>query len=247
MDPAAALLILLLSNDPAAKPEIDAIQTRLSQADATARVVIGPDALNLLKDRGASDGDLVADAQVGKALTRRDARLAVVRVEHRPVGNDVVIESRVWTGGEVDVHIAIHGHAPGSTTTAAEPERVAHGVMGILGRWMSEAQVAGTGSDAELVVLADRRDWPTILARTEAMRDPTARQLYYRILALVRSARPSEAEPVLQALAKAHPKHLLVDAAEALVHPVATSQAPAPVDINTTAGGPEDDGSNTLR
>jgi len=239
MDPSQILLVLLLLADPAAQPAADAVRVRLQDtADAAkvpVRFVVGPEALVQLKAAGISDADLLAGPSVGDAFTKAAPRTALVRLERRLSGGNIVVESQVWVAGRHESHVAI---ADGK---AAEPvESTARGLEQILAPWLTDGAVQDAGmTDQAVARLADDQKWHEVLA---APATGTPRSGYYRVLALVRLQRPIDAEATLQGLRAAHPHHVLTRAAEALVHPAAT---PAEVDINNAK--PADDGGSVLR
>lgn len=239
MDPSQLLLVLLLLADPSAKPSADAVQARLQEtadgAKVPVRFVIGPDAMTTLKQAGITDGDLLSGPSVGEAFTRAQPRTVIIRVERRESGGNVVVESRVWLQGRAESHVAISDLKTGNPL-----ESSARGVMAITGPWLTAGAVPDAAtSDAAVAALADSRKWHEVLA---APATGTARNGYYRIMALVRMQRPAEATEALAALRKAHPNHVMTKAAEGLVNPAAVTTE---VDINNAQ--PADDGTNVLR
>ena len=239
MDPTQILLVLLLLADPSAQPAADAVRVRLQDTADSAKIpvrfVVGPEALAQLKAAGISDADLLAGPSVGDAFTKAAPRTAVIRLERRLSGGNVVVESQVWVAGRHESHVAI------ADSKATEPvESTARGLGQILSPWLTDGAVQDTAmSDQAVARLADDLKWREVL---ETPATGTPRNGYYRVLALVRLKRQAEAETSLTALRAAHPNHVLTRAAEALVHPAAT---PAEVDINNAK--PADDGGNVLR
>jgi hypothetical protein len=211
-------------------------------------VVVGPEALKALEARGVMDGDLVADPQLAQVVTRKDTRIAIVRLERRRMGRDVVVESGVWAGGRHDVHIAIAPTGSVTGVALADPSlQAAQGVAGILAPWLaSHKQGAATDADGILIALAGARDWEGILRRTADLPAATPRQLYYRIVALVRSRKVAEAEIVLPQLREIDAKGTYTAAAEDLVH--VRDVGAGVIDINNgSVTAPLDDGSNILK
>lgn len=254
------LLVLILLSDPGARPAADTIAQRITdQAGTQVRVVIGIDALAELKKHDVTDGDLTSQPAVGIALTGKDRKLAVIHLDREERGGNVVIQSVVWSLGHRDQHVAIAGlpkRAP--KTDKPDPatdkpgkddplDSVGRGVIAILSPWLA---VAGGSSSSEvdgrLAGLADNNDWKQIIALTDNVAKPTARQRYYRVLALVRTNHPDDAEIAFQDFKKANPTHVLLSALDEILHPVPkTPGKPAGPDINNDPA--VDDGSNVLR
>lgn len=246
------LLVLLLLTDPSAQPAADAVSQRLT--DSGARVVVGAEALKLLRERGVTDADLTSQATVGPALTTKDRRLAVVRIDRQLRGGNVTIESQVWAAGSKELHVAISGGShvvPGKDGAADrvvpdEPiDSVARGVGTILAPWLAASGTAPAQEvEGQLASLSDKADWKRIIEITEAQGKPSARVRYYRVIALLRSERTAEAEAAYQEFAKAAPNHVLLAALDELLHPKAKTGGSVN-DINDEQ--PVDDGSNVLR
>jgi hypothetical protein len=239
MDPSQLLLVLLLLADPSAKPSAEAVQTRLQDtadgAKVRVRFVVGPDAMTTLKQAGISDGDLLSGPSVGEAYTKAQPRTAIIRLERRESGGNVVVESRVWLQGRAESHVAIADAKTGNTV-----ESTARGVASITNGWLTAGAVPDAdASDAAVAALADSRKWHDVLG---APATGSPRNGYYRIMALVRMQRPAEAAEALAVLRKAHPNHVMTKAAEGLVNPAAVTTE---VDINNAQ--PADDGTNVLR
>ncbi len=243
------LLVILLSLDPAAKPDTEAVTARLTEAatevQAQVKVVSGVEAQAALKERGISESDLTGGVGVGATLTRNDRSLALVRLERRLSGGDVVVETRIWANGLEDSHVAISGRRKADTPLAEPTEAVARGVKNTLGLWLSAHGKADAGGASleRLAVLAENRDWQALLTAA-ATCPPSPRQAYYQILALIRSGRREEAVTALTALKTAFPKHVLTASAEALIVPIRNEDG-GEVDINDKT--PADDGTNVLK
>ena len=246
------LLVLLLLTDPSAQPAADAVSQRLT--DSGARVVVGAEALKLLKERGVNDADLTSQATVGTALTTKDRKLAVVRLDRQVRGGNVAIESQVWAAGSKELHVAISGTqhvvpgkdgAPDRVVPDEPLDSVARGVGTILAPWLAASGSAPAQEvEGQLAGLADKADWKRIIALTEAQATPSPRIRYYRVIALMRSDRAAEAEAAYQEFAKASPNHVLLAALDELLHPKAKSGKDG-TDVNDAHV--EDDGSNILR
>lgn len=246
------LLVLLLLTDPSAQPTADAVSQRLT--DSGARVVVGAEALKLLKERGVTDADLTAQATVGTALTIKDRKLAVVRLDRQVRGGNVTIQSQVWAAGSKDLHVAISGGqhvvpgkdgSPDRTVPDEPTDSVARGVGTILAPWLAAAGAAPAQEvEGQLASLSDKADWKRIIALTDAQEKPSPRVRYYRVIALLRSERAADAEAAYQEFAKAAPTHVLLAALDGLLHPKAKAGKDGP-DVNDAHV--EDDGSNVLR
>ena len=243
------LLVILLSLDPAANPDAEAISARLTEAaadvQAQVKVLSGPEAQAALKERGISEADLTGGVGVGITLTRNDRGLAVVRLERRISGGDVVVETRIWANGLEDSHVAISGRRNADAPISEPTEAVARGVKNTLGLWLSahgKADVSNASLE-RLAILAENRDWHELIA-TAATCPPSPRQAYYQIRGLIRSGRREEAVTALTTLKTAFPKHILTAAAEALIIPVRNEDG-GEVDINDKTTN--DDGSNVLK
>lgn len=252
------LLVLILLTDPSARPAADAVVQRITDQGG-ARVVIGPEAMAQLKERGITDADLTSQAGVGPALTAKEGRLAVVRIDRLVRGGNVVIESVVWAGGHRESYVAISGSTrtipavpptAGSAGTPAKVEpadpldAVARGVGNILTPWMAAGGVTPSQEvEGQLAGLSDRADWPRIIALTDAIEQPSPRVRYYRVIALHYAERKTDAETAYQAFLKVAPHHLLLTPLDQLLHPVAKTKD-GEIDINNAAAA--DDGSNVL-
>jgi hypothetical protein len=246
------LLVLILLTDPSARPAADAVVQRLTDQGG-ARVVVGADAMTQLKERGITDADLMAQPAVGLALTTKERKLAVVRIDRQLRGGNIVIDSIVWAGGRREGYVAISGTpktvpstVPGAPPKieAAEPlDAVARGVGNILTPWMA-AGGANPSQEVEgqLAGLSDRADWSRIIALTETLPQPSPRVRYYRILALHHVERHADAETAYQEFLKVAPHHLLLTPLEQLLHPSAKKDGE--IDINNAT--PVDDGSNVM-
>lgn len=246
------LLVLLLITDPSAQPAADAVSQRLT--DSGARVVVGAEALTLLKERGVTDADLTSQAAVGPALTTKDRKLAVVRLDRQFRGGNVTIESQVWAAGSKELHVAIAGTthlvpgkdgAPDRVVPDEPIDSVARGVGTILAPWLAASGTAPAQEvEGQLASLSDKADWKRIIEITEAREKPSPRIRYYRVIALMRSERAADAETAYQEFAKAAPNHVLLAALDDLLHPKAKADGSVH-DINEEQ--PADDGSNVLR
>ena len=278
------LLVLILLSDPSARPAADAVAQRISdQAGTQVRVLIGVEALAELKKHDVTDADLANQAPVGIALTSKNRKLAIVRLDREERGGNIVVESITWSLGHREQHVAIAGvprtpiskppadkpagdkpagdkltadklptDKPAAETPAAKPgandslDSVSRGVIGILAPWLAAAGGSPAAEiEGHLAGLADTSDWKLILNLTENLEKPSARQRYYRIMALVHSDRLPEAEAGYQAFRTAQPTHVLLTALDSLLHPeIKAVGAPLGPDINNDPAA--DDGSNVL-
>ena len=245
------LLVIILLTDPSAQPAADALSGRL--ASATTRVVVGPQALAALTERGLTDADLVAQPQVGLTLTARERQVAIVRIDRSLRGGNVTIESLVWAGGRREQHVAISGGkrtvtaADGAVSTVLdEPiDSVARGISDILSPWLAAAGAPPAQlAEAQLASLAERKEWQQIVALTQEVAQPTPRVRYYRILALHALARIEEAETAYAAFKQAAPTHVLLATLDEVLHPKAEPQDANQDMIDAQT---EDDGSNVLK
>ena len=245
------LLVIILLTDPSAQPAADALSGRL--ASPSTQVVIGPQALAALKERGLTDADLTTQPQVGLTLTARERQVAIVRIDRSLRGGNVTIDSQVWAGGRREQHVAISGGkrtvtAPDGTvsTVLDEPiDSVARGVSDILAPWLAAsgappAQIAET----QLAGMAERKEWKQIVMLTQVIAQPTPRVRYYRILALHALARLEEAETAYVEFKQAAPTHVLLATLDEVLHPKVKPQDENKDMIDAQA---EDDGSNVLK
>ena len=270
------LVLILLSDPSARPAADAVAQRIGDQAGTQVRVLIGAEALAELKKHDVTDADLAKQAPVGIALTSHDHKLAIVRLDREERGGNIVIESITWSLGHREQHVAIAGvprfppavaklpadkppadKTPGDKTAAETPvakpgvndplDSVSRGVIGILAPWLATAGGSPAAEiEGRLAGLADTGDWKLILSLTERVEKPTARQRYYRIMALVHSDRLPEAEAEYQTFRTAQPTHVLLTALDSLLHPeVKAVGAPLGPDINNDPA--TDDGSNVLR
>lgn len=261
------LLVLILLSDPSARPAADAVALRIADQSGTqVRVLIGAEALAELKKHDVTDADLAKQPPVGLALTAHERKLAIVRLDREERGGNIVIQSVIWSLGHREQHVAIAGVPSRSPVIAKPPvgtapietppakpgvndplDVVGRGVISILAPWLASAGGTPAGEiESRLAGLADSGDWKQILSATETLEKPTARQRYYRIMALVHSDRLADAEAEYQAFRTAQPTHVLLTALDSLLHPeVKAPGAPLGPDINNDPAA--DDGSNVLR
>ena len=230
------LLVILLSLDPAAKPDADAVRERLTEAasavQANIKIISGTEATAALKEHGLTEGDLMSGVGVGNSLTKSDPSLAVIRLDRRISGGDVVVETRIWATGHEDNLVAISGRKTKDAPPAEPSDAVGRGVRTTLGLWLSAHGKADASSAGltRLATLADQREWRELVLAAAAL-PPSPRQAYYQILGLVRTDRREEAITALEALKAAYPKHILTASAEGLIAPKSTADG-GEVDIN---------------
>lgn len=252
------LLILVLLTDPSSRPTAEAIATRLKDQGVAARVVIGPEAVTILQERGVADADLTTQPAIGTALTGKDLKFAVVRLDRQERGGNIVVEARVWAGGHQDRQVAISGTKV-LTTDPAKPDappvmklqdpvdNTVRGVVAMLAPWLA----AGGSSPAaetenQLAGFADQNEWQKIIVQTDNVAKPTPRQRYYRILALVHTERRPEAEAAVAAFRAEKPNHVLLNALDDLLAPV-VKPYPEPHEPDINNATVEDDGGNVLK
>ena len=124
-------------------------------------------------------------------------------------------------------------------------DSVQRGVIAILTPWLGAAGGMPTAEiESRLAGLADTGDWKQIISLTEALPKPSARQRYYRIVALVHSDRQADAEADFQLFRLTQPTHVLLTALDGLLHPTAKPAGNAGPDINNDPA--TDDGANVL-
>jgi hypothetical protein len=250
------LLILVLFSDPSGEAAAKSVAAELSRlGGASVQVQVGAEALKTLEQRGVRDGDLVLTPAIPRQLTASEPNLVVIRIECRSTGGDEVVESRIWSGGVVESHVAIAGQGGDPTASAI------NGIIQVVGpRLPSQPGVAPTAEEGRLAQLAAQQGWRDLLAILGPVAQKSPRQFYYLVLALVSLGEREQAEQNLEAMRKAHPDHFLIKAAAALMPvivapPVEPAPAPTPApaandaDGNTLRDGPapKDERGNTLR
>ena len=252
------LLILVLLTDPASRPTAEAIATRLSDQGIAAKVVIGPDAYAILKERGVDDADLISQPAVGVALTGKDLKFAVIRLDRQERGGNVVVETRLWAGGHQDRQVAISGtmapvkdpakpDAPAEMKLQDPLDTTVRGTIAMLAPWLAAGgKSPAAETENKLAACAESNEWNKIIVMTDTVAAPTPRQRYYRILALVRMDRRPEAETAVAAFRAEKPNHVLLNALDDLLVPV-VKPYPTPHEPDINNATPVDDGGNTLR
>ncbi len=217
----ALLLVLVLFSDPAAQPTANLLAEELAQrGGGQVQVVVGADALKRLEAKGLRDGDLIATPQLVDQLCAHDPRLVIVRLEHRAVSGDQVVESRIWSSGRSDRHTAIAGKGGDPAASAVS------GIVEVLAPRLS-SMAPGTAGDARSIGLpgmVQRQAWREMRDLLVPLQDKSARDFYYLILAQVH-LRDAAAKETLAAMAKAYPGHFMLKAAENLL----PGEAEAPV------------------
>jgi hypothetical protein len=218
-------------------------------------VVIGAEAIAQLTKRGVTESDLVVSPAIPRHLTAEDRDLVLIRLEKRVTAGDGVLESRVWSLGELDSHVAIAGNGGDPVASAVS------GILQVIGpRLPTTPGEAVSSEDGRLAQFAADRDWHQLVDLLVPLATKAPRQWYYQVLGQVRLGRRDDATKSLAAFSQAHPNHFLIKAAEALL-PEAHAQveatpgapaaaAPAPGDdANSLRDAPaaKDDGGNTLK
>lgn len=235
------LLVLVLFSDPSGEAAAKAVAEELARLGGdTVQVVVGPDAVAQLESRGVKERDLVISPAIANHLTESDAKLVLVRLERRATGGDEVVESRIWSLGRSENHVAIAGRGGDPLAGAIT------GIIQVIGpRLPTQPGAAPSNEDVEMGRLAQSREWKTLVERLGAVAAKDPRQFYYLILAHSRLGQPDLAREALAAMRTAHRAHFLVRAAESLVPASAKPTSGIPASrLPATAG---DDGSNTLR
>ena len=235
------LLVLVLFSDPSGEAAAKAVAEELARlGGATVQVVVGPDAVAQLETRGVKERDLVISPAIANHLTESDPKLVLVRLERRVSGGDEVVESRIWSLGKSENHVAISGRGGDPLAGAIT------GIIQVIGpRLPTQPGAAPSNDDVEMGQLAQAREWKSLVDRLAAKSDKDPRQFYYLVLAHSRLGQPDAAREVLAAMRTAHAAHFLVRAAESLVPASAKPVADSPTPRRTATKG--DDGSNTLR
>ena len=220
--------------------------------------MIGPEAYAILKERGVDEVDLISQPAVGVALTGKDLRCAVIRLDRQERGGNIVVEARLWAGGHQDRQVAISGtmapysdpakpDAPAVMKLQDPLDTTVRGTVAMLAPWLA---AGGTSPAAEtenrLAISAESNEWNKIIVLTDNLAAPTPRQRYYRILALVRMDRRPEAEIALAAFRSEKPNHVLLNALDDVMAPV-VKPYPVPQEPDINNATPVDDGGNTLR
>lgn len=205
------LLILVLFSDPAAQPTATLLAEELTQRGGRqVQVVVGAEALKQLEVKGLRDGDLLASPRLAEQLTAHEAKLILIRLEHRSVAGDQIVESRIWSAGACDRHTAIAGNGGVPSASAVA------GIVELLSPRLSPVTATADPRGGELPALVQRQAWREMAALLSPKADKTARDYYYLVLAQVR-LRDAAAKDTVAAMAKAHPGHFMVQAAESLL------------------------------
>lgn len=235
------LLVLVLFSDPSGEAAAKSVAEELARlGGATVQVMVGADAVAQLEARGVKERDLVISPAIANHLTESDPKLVVVRLERRVSGGDEVVESRTWSLGKSENHVAISGRGGDPLAGAIT------GIIQVIGpRLPTQPGAAHSDEDVEMGRLAQAREWKSLIDRLGAVPDKDPRQFYYLVLAHSRLGQPDAAREVLAAMRTAHLAHFLVRAAESLVPASAKPAADTPASRRATP--PADDGSNTLR
>lgn len=235
------LLVLVLFSDPSGEAAAKAVGEELGRlGGASVQVVVGPDAVAQLETRGVQERDLVISPAIASHLTESEPKLVVVRLERRASGGDEVVESRIWSLGKSENHVAIAGRGGDPLAGAIT------GIIQVIGpRLPTQPGAAPSNEDAEMAQLAQAREWQPLIERLVAKQAKDPRQFYYLVLAYSRLGQPDAARDALAAMRTAHAAHFLVRAAESLVPASAKPISDTPPPPRVAPKG--DDGGNTLR
>ena len=233
---AALLILVLCAGDPASQSAATAIAAALRAQDAKAQVVLPPDAVKLLGERGLRDADLVGRSEKALLATATDLRLVLVRVERREVGADRIVDIEMWSGGHHDRMSAVAGKEGDPMSSAAE------GARRLLREAAHDPVAAADRSDtAFIAAFAEQGDWKGLIAAVQSRPEASPRLRQAAILARLRLGDQPGAVAALTALQQSHPTHPLTIAAAAAV------AADAAGSDSLRDATPADDGSNVLR
>lgn len=233
---AALLILILCAGDPASQSAAQAIATALREQDAKAHIVLPPEAVKLLGERGLRDGDLVGRSEKTLLATAKDLRLVVVRVERRESGADRVVDVEMWSGGRHDRMSAVAGKEGDPLPSAAD------GARRLLREASHDPALAADRADTACIAgFAEKGDWKGLIAAVEARPDASPRLRHAAILARLRLGDQAGAVAALAALQQSDPQHPQTLAAAAAV----AADAGGADSLRDAA--PADDGGNTLR
>ncbi len=250
------LLILVLFSDPSGEKSAQVMTEELARIGGKqVEVVMGADAIKRLEAMGMKVQDLVISPTLANHLTASEKELVIIRLDRRSSGGDEVLESRVWSGGRTESHVAIAGKGGDPLSSALS------GIIQVIGpRLPTAPDSAPSNEDAELATLAEAKEWKLLAERLELRPEKDPRQLYYLVLARARLGQPDEARAALATMRTTYPAHFLTRAADSVITTSAAktnvetpaANAPARPDEggNTLRDGPaapRDDGSNVLR
>jgi hypothetical protein len=240
------LLILILVSDQGGNDLAKGVADELARIGGDrARILVADEASRSLQESGVKIADLVATPNIGEHLTDQRRDLIVIYLDRREAAGDIVVDSRLWLDGRSDRHVAIG-------VKGSEPiEPVVNGIMGLIDHRLPRsgaATSAAPGDEGRLAKLAEAQSWQAILGEIAGIKERSARQYYYEVLAY---ARLGQRDPAVEALGRmrlAFPGHFLIKAAEELLperddQVIESTQEPD--EVNEPA--PADDGSNTLK
>lgn len=234
------LLILVLFSDPSGEKSAQVVTEELTRIGGKqVEVVMGAEAIKRLEILGMKSHDLVVSPTIANHLTASEKNLVIIRIDRRTSGGDEVLESKVWTGGRVDSHVAIAGKGGDPLSGAVS------GIIQVIGpRLPTSPDIAPSHEDAELATLAQAKEWRALADRLDAKSEKDPRQLYYLVTARAQLGQTDAAREALAAMRTAYPGHFLTRAAETLIPAAARTATEAPAG---TPPAPQDDGGNTLR
>ena len=234
----ALLLVLILIGDPSGADLGKGLGEELQRrAGEKVSIRVGAEALEPLTQAGLAVSDLLATPNIANHLTggTPPKPLIIIHLDRSEKAGDILVESRVWTAGQAERHIAIAGKG-GDPLPA-----VTAGIVDLIGKRIGAQGEDAPLDDVELARLAERNEWRMLLGRLASVEQRTPRQRYYEILAYVRLGQRDPAVEALNQLRGEAPDHFLIPAAAELIPPIAPEPAPAPAPATT------DDGSNVLR
>lgn len=197
---AALLILVLAAGDPASGSAAKAIADGLRLQRADARLVLPPDAVKLLAERGLADADLVHRSEKPILATAKEARLVVVRVERRDSGPDQVVDIDLWAGGRRDGTTAVAG-AKGDPVPAA----VESACRLLREASLDPAEAAARADQVLIATFADKGDWTGLVAAVARQEKPSPRLRAAGIAARLRLGDRAGAHAELDKLRAAAP------------------------------------------
>ncbi len=234
------LTILVLFSDPNGEESAKVIAAELARLGGKqVQVEVGPDAIKRLEALGMKVQDLVVSPNLANHLTATEKNLIIIRLDHRAVGGDQIMESKVWTNGRNDNHVSIAGNGGDPLSGAIS------GIIQVIGpRLPTAPDIKPSLEDVELGSLAEAKEWRAIVARIKDQENKDPRQFYYLIMSQAKLGQPDEARDSYALMQTKYPGHFLTRAAEVLVP---ASAKPIEEIKAKDKEALKDDGSNELR
>jgi hypothetical protein len=232
---AVLLILVLAAGDADSVKAAQAVADALHAQHAQAQVVLAPEAAKQLAARGIADADLVRHADKPLAVTAKESRLVIVRVERRDAVTDRVIDVEVWAAGHRDGTTAV-AKATGDPTSAA-----IEGACRLVREALVDPAAAAERADLALIApFAERGDWAGLVAMAGRRENPSPRLRHAVVMAHLRLGDRAAAAEALKTLRTQAPDSPL------------TREAGAALDADPGGAGPlrdaspADDGSNVL-